>query len=182
MCSRCHLDQPRSEFGPSADLWPERRVCHPCSRHLSQRKRHGLSKAERSEIADVQGGCLICARPEPGAKGWVVDHDRSCCSGDTSCPKCRRGVVCQWCNSVLGYAFDQQRILRSAADYLDRFAVRSDETLCGWHMPIACAPGICGKHSTPHIHERNGRNGRTNADASNFGGDMALSDAREETP
>ena len=84
-----------------------------------QRRRHGLTAAEKAAVADRQGGCLICRRTEPGAKGWVVDHDRSCCSSDKSCEKCRRGVVCQWCNSMLGYAFDSPETLRAAATYIE---------------------------------------------------------------
>lgn len=141
MCSRCKLDQPREMFGPSADQWPSHRTCAPCSRRQSQRRRHGLTQAERAEIAKHQGGCAICGHAEPGGKGWVVDHDRSCCPGDTSCPKCRRGVVCQWCNSVLGYAFDRVETLRRAIAYIE--AHESGSNPCSWHMPVACAPGIC---------------------------------------
>jgi hypothetical protein len=70
-------------------------------------------------MANEQGGCAICHRPEPGKKGWVVDHDHSCCPGDRSCPLCRRGILCQWCNNALGYALDNPATLRAMADYLE---------------------------------------------------------------
>lgn len=137
ICSRCNLDQPRGEFGPSADMWPKRRQCHTCSAELSQRKRHGVTQAERAQIASLQGGCRICKRTDPGGKGWVVDHNRSHCATDKSCAECRRGVLCQWCNSALGYAFDNPEILAAAIEYL------SQPIGCAWHMPVACAPSIC---------------------------------------
>ncbi len=159
ICSRCHLDMDRDQFGPSAEMWPDRRVCHPCSRQVSQRKRHGLTQAERIQIAEAQGGCAICGHAEPGKKGWVVDHDRACCPGDKSCPKCRRGVVCQWCNSVLGYAFDRVETLTAAIAYLQAHESRSDP--CSWHMPVALhqasAPSICSMQCTDGL----GRTGLT---------------------
>lgn len=151
MCSNCTVDQPRDQFGPSAEQWSRHRMCRTCNRLRSQRKRHGLTQDERAQIAAAQGGCAICGHPEPSTKGWVVDHDRSCCDKDASCPKCRRGVICQWCNSVIGYAFDRVETLRRAIAYLE--APRT----CSWHMPIACAPSICDAD----MHGRNGRDGLT---------------------
>jgi hypothetical protein len=137
-CSRCRTDQGRDQFGPSADAYPLHRECKTCMNNRAMRRKHGINKVEKSLIAAAQGGCRICGHPEPSTCGWVVDHDRDCCSGDKSCPKCRRGVICQWCNNVLGSAFDRPQILRAAADYLER--ARD----CSWHMPVACAPSICG--------------------------------------
>ena len=51
----------------------------------------------------------------------------------------RRGVVCHYCNALLGNAFDRPQILEAAIAYLN--ATRS----CDWHKPLACAPRICGK-------------------------------------
>lgn len=49
----------------------------------------------------------------------MVDHDRSCCPGDRSCVRCRRGVLCQWCNCALGYAGDDPDVLRRMAAYIE---------------------------------------------------------------
>lgn len=170
MCSRCGLDQPREMFGPSAEEWPTRRQCHPCGRQRSQVKRHGLTQEQRAEIAAQQGGCAICGHASPGAKGWVVDHDRiNCCDKDASCPKCRRGVLCAWCNSILGYAFDRVDTLRRAIQYLE--APRT----CAWHMPVACAPSICNGL----MHGRNERTGLTENPTPDSD-ESLVSDAREE--
>jgi Recombination endonuclease VII len=153
-CNGCREILPLTDFGPSARQWPRHAQCHACNRAAVQKRRHGLTAEQRVDVAATQGGCRICGHAEPGGKGWVIDHDRSCCPKDRSCSKCRRGVVCQWCNSVLGYAFDRTEILRAAADYLD--APRT----CDWHKPIACANGICDSL----IHDTDGRNGRTNGE------------------
>ena len=120
-CLKCRTMKPADSFG----LQPRspdglQANCRACECERMQRRRHGLNSSEKAVIATAQGGCLICQRPEPGAKGWVVDHDRSCCPGDKSCAKCRRGVLCQWCNSMLGYSIDNPATLRAAADYLEQ--------------------------------------------------------------
>ena len=145
LCSRCHEDQDESEFGPSAAMWPQHRQCKRCSRRSSQLKRHGVTKEDRQQIADFQGGCAICGHHEPGTKGWVVDHDHRCCPGERSCQKCRRGVLCGYCNQMLGSAFDRIETLTAAIEYLKRHA--SSMTCTGWHAPIECSPRICDAHA-----------------------------------
>lgn len=109
----CFKVLPVSEFGPRSAN------CRTCERTRSQLAKHGLTGDDRALIAVGQDGCAICGRPTPGAKGWVIDHDHSCCSSNRSCESCRRGVLCQWCNAALGYAFDDPAILRRAADFLE---------------------------------------------------------------
>ena len=116
----CFKIKPRTEFGRhprSPDGLYSR--CKPCETERVQRWKHGITAAEKAEIAAAQGGCGICKRPEAGKKGWVVDHDHACCPGERSCVACRRCVLCAWCNNALGYALDSPEILRAAADYLE---------------------------------------------------------------
>jgi hypothetical protein len=116
----CFTVKPVSEFGRdprSRDGLLAR--CRPCERDRLLLAKHGMTTTERDAIAAEQGGCGICGRPDPTAKGWVVDHDRACCAGDRSCVRCRRGILCGWCNSALGYAFDDPAVLRRMADYLE---------------------------------------------------------------
>lgn len=141
ICTGCKLDQPRDQFGPSADMWPERRQCKSCNRDKASVRKHGLTATQKAQIAAAQGGCRICGHPEPSARGWVVDHDHSCCPGEQSCPKCRRGVICSWCNTVLGAAFERPQILQAAIDYLAR------EQDCSWHAGVECSERIC---NAPH--------------------------------
>ncbi|WP_088945742.1 endonuclease domain-containing protein [Rhodococcus sp. 1168] len=144
ICAGCRQDLTAEHFAPSAPLWPEKtHYCRPCDRRRVQIAKHGIDTGQRAEIAAHQGGCSICGHPEPSSRGWMVDHDHECCSGEKSCPKCRRGVVCHWCNVLLANAFDRPQILRAAADYLEA------EKSCVWHMPVACAKRICGKDERP---------------------------------
>lgn len=116
----CFKLKPRTEFSKnrrSPDGLMAR--CKACELERIQRHRHGMTKAEKDALATEQGGCAVCGRPDSGAKGWVVDHDHSCCPGEQSCGACRRGIICVWCNAALGYAFDDPRILRALADYIE---------------------------------------------------------------
>lgn len=116
----CFEVKPVADFGKhprSPDGLASR--CKRCEVERIQLSKHGMTSAEKRSVATKQGGCAICHRPDPGGKGWMVDHDHACCPGERSCPKCRRGVLCAWCNNALGYAQDSPAILRAAADYLE---------------------------------------------------------------
>lgn len=57
------------------------------------------------------GVCAICSDDKPGGFGtWKVDHDHA--TGAV------RGLLCNSCNAMLGYAKDNLDILHSASLYL----------------------------------------------------------------
>ncbi|GAB3884498.1 endonuclease domain-containing protein [Terrabacter terrigena] len=142
--------------------------CCTCLSDAAQRRKHGLGSHEKAAVAAAQDGCAICGSTVPGRKGWVVDHDRSCCPGDKSCSDCRRGVLCQWCNSALGYAFDSPETLRRMADYL------------ATGTRLADAPPVCDSHVGLHT---DGHNGRTNGETWLRTRDhLTSSDARARIP
>jgi hypothetical protein len=119
-CIRCEMTLPFAAFTPHVRGRDGlQAACKACEVERLQLRKHDLTSLEKTQIADAQNGCATCGRLEPGAKGWVVDHDRSCCPADKSCPDCRRGVLCQWCNSALGYAGDDPQRLRRMADYIE---------------------------------------------------------------
>jgi hypothetical protein len=62
------------------------------------------------------GKCWIC--DEKKSYFLHVDHDHSCCNSFKSCGKCIRGLLCHGCNSLLGHAKDNEKILKSAIMYL----------------------------------------------------------------
>ena len=138
ICGFCKQDKPRLEFGappkPGYQHW-----CKACERNRQSVRKHGITIEQKQQIAEHQGGCAICGHKDPGSKGWTVDHDHECCDGEKSCPKCRRGILCGWCNKMLAYAFDRPQTLTAAIEYLQRHASGT----CDWHMPLACASGIC---------------------------------------
>lgn len=139
ICNICKVDQPESDF-PKKPTGPYPFMCRSCERNRAAIRKHGITNQQKQRIAQHQCGCAICGHTEPGGRGWVVDHDHDCCPSEKSCAKCRRGVLCVFCNMVLGNAFDRIKTLQSAIKYLEAHA----DGTCGWHRPVACAPRICG--------------------------------------
>ena len=76
-------------------------------------KLYGITLEERDLILQSQNGrCAICRTDDPGKRGWFTDH----CHTVNKV----RGILCQHCNSVLGYAKDDTAILKAAIVYLRR--------------------------------------------------------------
>jgi hypothetical protein len=73
---------------------------------------YGISAAEYDTLLDSQGGaCKICGSRNPGGQGrFHTDHDHAV--GRV------RGLLCQRCNAMLGFARDDRSILESAVLYL----------------------------------------------------------------
>ena len=69
-------------------------------------------------LASQSGRCAICMTDESTSRGWFIDHDHGCCPGIGSCGQCIRGLLCQYCNLILGNAKDSTDILDRAKQYL----------------------------------------------------------------
>ena len=79
--------------------------------------RHGISEEGLSELfAKYDGKCWVCLE----ADAEVVDHDHSCCTGNRTCGKCIRGVLCRSCNAGIGMFYDSPDKLMMAASYLTK--------------------------------------------------------------
>lgn len=116
----CFKVLPVADFGPHPHMRDGLSSrCRSCEADRMMLSKHGLTKAHKALIALDQDGCAICGTTDPGGKGWMVDHDRSCCPGDRSCAACRRGILCHGCNTALGYAADDAARLRRMADYIE---------------------------------------------------------------
>ncbi len=77
-------------------------------------KRYGITLDEYLALCEAQHHCCkICnvSKEELGTSGLVVDHDHP--SGKI------RGVLCNNCNTLLGYAKDNIQILLQSIDYLN---------------------------------------------------------------
>ena len=63
------------------------------------------------------GKCYLCEESlNPDAYCNIhLDHDHSCCPLGRSCEKCRRGLACQRCNTLIG-------LVKDDPDYLYRIA------------------------------------------------------------
>lgn len=84
--------------------------CLRCShRLLDVQKKYGLSKEVFLAVKAAQEGkCKICNEKA----SLVVDHDHS--TGAV------RGLICGFCNVMLGLARDDTEVLREAARYLEK--------------------------------------------------------------
>lgn len=83
-------------------------------------KKYNLDKKAFLDLLSSQNGkCAICGIPESELpKKLHVDHDHLCCSGNESCGKCVRGLLCSKCNMGVGYFNDSIELLMSAISYL----------------------------------------------------------------
>lgn len=75
------------------------------------RRKYGISEGEYAAMADRQNGlCAICGTVPP--RGLVVDHDHG--TGAV------RDLLCNLCNSALGFMKDDIDAARAAVEYLIR--------------------------------------------------------------
>ena len=93
-----------------------RRFCsEPCSVKSETRRRRWVVKGLLEEPPDV----IVCALCGTETSKYHIDHDHSCCSGDTRCcGKCFRGFLCRSCNIGLGMFKENDELLEAAAAYL----------------------------------------------------------------
>ena len=109
---------------------------HDRNRHifLSGARRNHVKKTYHITQDDYQAKsekqnhcCAICGLPETVRIRETlchlsVDHDHACCSGNKSCGKCIRDLLCRRCNSILGGVNDNIELLEKVIEYLRRHA------------------------------------------------------------
>jgi hypothetical protein len=95
-------------------------ACRSCSRDRHLARRYRISSAEADALLASQGGaCAICREPIDAWTSDVhIDHDHTCCPGQSTCGGCVRGVLCAPCNHGIGRFRDNPQLLRAAIDYL----------------------------------------------------------------
>ncbi len=91
----------------------------PAARKRQVLRQHGLTAAEWEAMYLAQSGlCASCGKPPPPdarSRGLAVDHDHQ--TGRV------RSLLCIPCNVGLGHFNDDPKLLRLAADYLEREAL-----------------------------------------------------------
>ena len=98
---------------------PEKRSA--IARKAELLKRHSMTVERYDALVDEQSGvCALCEQPPRGKRRLVVDHDHSCCPGNSSCGNCVRGLLCDACNRGLGMLGDDLESLQLAVAYLER--------------------------------------------------------------
>ena len=93
-----------------------RRFCSDaCSVKSGTRRRRWLVKGLDEEPPEV----IECALCGTETSKYHIDHDHSCCPGDTRCcGNCFRGFLCRSCNIGLGMFKEDDKLLEAAASYL----------------------------------------------------------------
>lgn len=154
-CIRCGKTKPLDEFNRARKAKDGRRSeCRKCDREARQayyvanrterkaaarayraankekarasdlRRGYGLTLEDYDEMLGAQGNaCAICGMtPEENGKRLSVDHDHE--TGAV------RGLLCNRCNTGLGWFRDNLALLRSAGNYMraaQLFAANNDE-------------------------------------------------------
>lgn len=123
VCSSCKISKPGDSF--TKNKW----YCRECAakkfkawrtknldKILKQdRIKHyvrtyGFTQEQAEKFTENRiGSCEICKHEHP----LVVDHNH-----DT---KDLRGLICSFCNSILGYSRDSKEILQSSIAYLEKY-------------------------------------------------------------
>ena len=139
-CSKCAKAQPASAFPWRKDRQNRRAVCKQCvksaqrawrkarpdyekiryqqtktetrERHLLRKYGIGLAQYQRL-LRHQNNVCAICAGKESAQFKNVLHVDHCHASGKV------RGLLCNGCNRMLGYAKDEPKTLRRAAAYLN---------------------------------------------------------------
>lgn len=76
-------------------------------RRCKLRKNYGLSQSDYDKLLASQGGhCRFCEATEK----LCVDHDHNCCSGEKSCGKCVRFLLCTRHNVALGKLENEKNV------------------------------------------------------------------------
>lgn len=120
-CSACDGWKPEDEFGKNSTTSDGLQGrCDACTRAAYLERTYSLTADAYAGLLDRQGGvCAICKQSDPAGRALAVDHDHTCCPGETSCGACVRGLACWNCNVGIGHLGDNPQVLRAAADYLD---------------------------------------------------------------
>ena len=74
-----------------------------------------------AENENRNGLCDVCKRPQQNGFRLAIDHNHDCCPERSACDKCRRGLLCTNCNTLLGSAHDSVEILTAAISYLVQY-------------------------------------------------------------
>lgn len=130
ICIACEIEKPLDQFTIDRSRKDGLDIkCKPCKRVLYNKWYRGNKKAKLSKrrskwlsqgidpdlaesmIAKTQS-CEICKTTEPGARGFVPDHDHE--TGII------RGILCGNCNRALGWFHDDVDRLKEAIAYLRR--------------------------------------------------------------
>lgn len=64
------------------------------------------------------GVCAICGNENTNVRRLALDHDHKCCPGIGSCGKCVRDLLCNTCNTFVGWLEMDLERTKKALDYI----------------------------------------------------------------
>lgn len=92
---------------------------------------YGISIADYEALRMAQGSrCAICGTDKPGGRGKQLHVDHCHETGLI------RGLLCNKCNSAIGYFADSPKRLRRAAAYLESWRGKTSSDGGRWLQPI----------------------------------------------
>ena len=90
------------------------------NRRNDLKRQYNISPERWAELLSAQDNkCAICGGTEENVRRFHVDHDRTCCIGNSSCGKCVRALLCVRCNVALGMVNDNTNTLKLMISYLE---------------------------------------------------------------
>ena len=112
-CPRCGQTLAASLFANTTSrrdglFW----CCRECACLITIERQYKIDPDRYREM--LTDGCRICGAFED----LHVDHDHSCCPGQTTCGKCVRGILCKDHNLGIGRFHDNPEELLAAVEYL----------------------------------------------------------------
>lgn len=116
LCSICKQWKKHTHFGVNQNnLLGLNNQCRECVNAKDRKKRYGISSNTYKQLFDEQNGlCAICGVAERGNKYPYLCVDHGHATGKI------RGLICNHCNTMLGYSKDNSDTLRKGAVYLER--------------------------------------------------------------
>ena len=117
-CATCKKVKPLDAFGKQKRQEDGKSFrCRECWTWRQRKSNYGITRKDFIEMLESQNNrCAICYKEKPGgvrknaADDWVVDHDHE--TGEV------RGILCNKCNLVIGFAEEDIYTLQSAIEYL----------------------------------------------------------------
>jgi hypothetical protein len=127
-CSSCREILLHSEFPPSASKQGGLNTkCRKCNKSSELLRNFNITLAQYQHLLEFQDNvCALCEETETVLSGtrlknFAVDHDHSCCpSRGKSCGTCIRGLLCQSCNTSLGFMEKKLKLRKLFAAYLSQ--------------------------------------------------------------
>lgn len=121
-CPECSVWKDVSDFQArvsGADGLANR--CKVCTRWYRVLQDFNLDRSDYLDRLERQGGaCAICQALPPEGEFLCIDHSHDCCpQAGRSCGECVRGLLCNECNSAIGFMRDDASRLRRAVQYLE---------------------------------------------------------------